>query len=130
MNVKRLEGARLDYWVAKSAGLKLMTEAPDAGSPHDPESGSWHPDTFHPATNWSHAGPIVANEWFVIEDILNEWFGPQWPDANMIINFPVAWFMRAYVASQFGDEVEDIVAEQGPWAFKSGDPERIDLKNL
>ena len=129
MNVKRLEGALLDFWVAKSAGLKLMAEPPQAGSQHDPESDSWHPDTFHPATNWSHAGPIVANEWFVIEDMLNEWFGPEWPVANMIIHFPLTWFMRAYVASQFGDEVEDIVAGHEPWSLSQVDLTAFEQKN-
>ena len=129
MNVKILEGTLLDFWIAKSAGLKLMAEPPAPGVQHDPDTGSWHPDTYHPAANWSHAGPIIANEWFVIEDILLGWFGPEWPVANMIIHFPLTWFMRAYVASQFGDEVEDIVAGHEPWSLSQGDLTAFEQKN-
>lgn len=108
MNVKRLEGDLLNYWVAKSLGLQLLDTAPAPGTPHDAESGFWHPDIFRPANNWSHAGPIVSNEWYGIEDVLLEWFGPEWPQGNMIINFPTIWFMRAFVATQYGDEVEEV----------------------
>ena len=108
MNVKRLDGSLLDFWVAKSGGLKLIQEQPKLGEFHDPESGYWHPQTYHPASNWSQAGPIVSNEWFVIEDLLIEWFGPEWNLMHALVHDPLKWFMRAYVASQFGDEVEDV----------------------
>jgi hypothetical protein len=117
MNVKRLEGQQLNYWVAMSMGLKLLPSPPSPGTPHDPASGCWHPSNFHPTTNWSHAGPIVADEWYAIEDILLEWFGPEWPIGNMIIHFPLTWFLRAYVATQFGDEVEDIVPGHRSWSL-------------
>ncbi len=94
--------------MAKSAGLKLLPQAPAAGEKHQPEGGCWHPQSFHPSTDWSHGGPIVSNEWYVIEDVLTEWFGPDWTHAKAIMDFPLPWFMRAYVASQFGDQVEDI----------------------
>lgn len=110
MNVKRLDGLLLNFWVAKSQGLRLLATPPAPGAGHDPDKGCWHPDTFHPSSNWAHAGPIVSNEWYAIEDVLLEWFGPQWPEALMIQHAPAAWFMRAYVASQFGDEVEDTIA--------------------
>lgn len=112
MNVKRLEGTLLNFWVAKSRGLKRLPEAPAPGAQHDPDSGSWHPATYRPASDWSHAGPIVSDEWYAIEDILIEWFGPDWSSINAVADFPGVWFMRAYVASQFGDEVEDSVAGQ------------------
>ncbi len=108
MNVKRIEGSLLNFWVAKSAGLKILLESPSRGEKHDPDSGNWHPQTYHPASDWSHGGPIVANEWYAIEDILAEWFGQDWTGAKAIVESPLTWFMRAYVASQFGDEVEDI----------------------
>jgi hypothetical protein len=107
MNVKRLESTALNYWVAKSAGLKLTPSRLEQSEQHDPESGFWHPRTYQPATDWSQGGPIVSNEWFGIEDILVGWFGPEWTQVNAITESPLKWFMRAYVASQFGDEVED-----------------------
>lgn len=119
MNVKRLEGQQLNYWVAMSMRLKLLVEPPSPRTPHDPDSGHWHPNNFHPATNCSHAGPILSNEWYAIEDILIEWFGLEWPNGNIIIHFPLIWFLRAYVASQFGDEVEDIIPGHGSWSMGS-----------
>ncbi|MEI7535591.1 MAG: phage protein NinX family protein [Comamonadaceae bacterium] len=116
MIVKRLEGALLDYWVAKSLGLKLLAEAPLSGERHDPDSGHWHPDNYHPSIDWSHGGPIVSNEWYVIEDILIEWFGADWTGSKAIMNFSLSWFMRAYVASQFGDEVEDVAGTKVSWS--------------
>ena len=108
MNVMRLDGRQLNYWVAKSAGLNLSSDLPAAGTRHDPDSGFWHPHTYNPANDWSQAGPIISNEWFGIEDTLIEWFGPQWPHIPGIAENPLKWFMRAYVATQFGFEVEDI----------------------
>lgn len=107
MNVKRLDDRLLNFWVAKSAGLQLATGAQAPHGRHDPESGTWHPATFDPASDWSHAGPLVADEWFAIEDMLLEWFGPEWPRLPAIASSPLKWFLRAYVATQFGNEVED-----------------------
>jgi hypothetical protein len=107
MNVKRLDGRQLNYWVAKSAGLKLSADYQLPGTPHDPDSGIWHPHTYNPANDWSQAGSILSSEWFTIEDALVEWFGLQWPHIPAISENPLKWFMRAYVATQYGDEVED-----------------------
>ena len=114
MIVKKLEGTLLNFWVAKSRGLTRLSEPPLAGAKHDPDSGSWHPATYRPASNWSQAGPIVSDEWYAIEDILIEWFGPEWTSVNTVVHIPTLWFMRAYVASQFGDEVEDLIAGEEP----------------
>jgi hypothetical protein len=108
MNVKRLDGRLLNYWVAKSAGLALAGMDQSTGARHDPDSGFWHPHTYNPANDWSHAGAILANDWFAIEDTLIEWFGVQWPHIPAIADNPLKWFMRAYVATQFGDEVEEV----------------------
>ena len=107
MNVRKLDGTPLNYWVAKSAGLKLTPSRLEQSDQHNPESGFWHPKTYQPVTDWSQGGPIVSNEWFVIEDILIGWYGPEWTQTPFIREAPLKWFMRAYVASQFGDEVED-----------------------
>jgi hypothetical protein len=109
MNVKRLDGRQLNYWVARSAGLKLADQSLQPGARHDPESGVWHPHTYNPANDWSQAGPILSGEWYGIEDALTEWFGSQWPQVPTVVEAPLKWFMRAYVATQFGDEVEDAI---------------------
>lgn len=108
MNVRRINAGLLNYWVAKSAGLRLMTDMPAPGEAHDPESGLWHPGNYAPSSDWALGGPIVANEWYGIEDILVEWFGPEWARVPAVMESPLKWFMRAYVASQYGDEVEDV----------------------
>ncbi len=107
MKISRLDGPQLDFWVAKSSGLALMKDAPAEGSPHDPRSGQWHPANYRPSVNWAQGGPIVSNEWFQLEDVLSEWFGPSWSFVETVRRDPLKWFMRAYVASVFGDEVEE-----------------------
>ena len=49
----------------------------------------------------------MSTEWYALEDILVEWFGSGWNHVDALAHDPLKWFMRAYVASQFGDEVED-----------------------
>jgi len=108
MRVTSLEGARLDFWVAKSENMKLLSEIPGEGQPHVNESGHWHPSTYHPSSDWSQGGAIIANEWYAIEDALIEWFGPNWPFMQAITVSPLKWFMRAYVKTKVGDEVETV----------------------
>jgi len=116
MKVKRLDGRQLNHWVAKSAGLTLSLDYQNLGARHNHESGVWHPHPYNPANDWSQAGPIVSGEWVAIEDALMNWFGPQWPHIPAIAENPLKWFMRAYVATQFGDDVEDTcpIAENQP----------------
>jgi hypothetical protein len=108
MNVKKLDGAILNFWVAKSGGLNYLIESSQSDEGQDDEGGDRGPQYFNPSANWSHGGPIVANEWYVIEDILNGWFGLDWDAIGTVARNPLKWFMRAYVASMFGDEVEDV----------------------
>lgn len=112
MRVTSLDGALLDFWVAKSENLKLLAEAPDDGRRHINGSGYWHPDTYHPSSDWSQGGAIIANDWYSIEDALIEWFGPHWSFVQAITESPLKWLMRAYVKTKFGDELEDVVQGQ------------------
>lgn len=107
MKVTRLDGALLDFWVAKSEDLELLPEPPAEGCVLEYGSGFWHPSLFHPSSNWSQGGPIIANEWYNIEDALIDWFGPGWPFIKAIIDDPLKWMLRAYVKTKFGDDVED-----------------------
>lgn len=105
MNVKALDGRVLNFWVARSAG-----ENPELGVLHNtnPDGESiWGPDQFNPANNWSHAGAIICEEWYAIEDQLLNWFGPDWPRIRAIRDEPLKWFLRAFVAIHYGDEVEE-----------------------
>lgn len=108
MRVTSLDGALLDFWVAKSQNLTLLVSVPEDAHIHAMQSGCWHPSTYHPSTDWSQGGDIVSNEWYVIEDALIAWFGHSWPYIKAITESPLKWFMRAYVKAKFGDEVEDV----------------------
>lgn len=108
MRVARLDGPLLDFWVAKSENLQLQPNNSENGETQLTETGFWHPDTYHPSRNWAHGGSIVSNEWYEIEGALLEWFGPGWPFIKAIIDEPLKWFMRAYVKTKFGEEVEEI----------------------
>jgi hypothetical protein len=107
MHAKKIEGALLDFWVAKAAGLKLQARAPATGEKHDPDSGFWHSQTFHPATDWTHGGPLLSGEWYAVEDILSDWFTSDWSYVPAFREDPLKWFMRAYVALQFGETLEE-----------------------
>jgi hypothetical protein len=98
MHVWTLDGPVLNYWVAKSAGL------PPAATM------ACHPGTFSPADDWAHAGCIISEDWFAIEDTLLEWFGPQWSHIPAVAGHPLKWFMRAYVSTQIGNEVDELSA--------------------
>ncbi len=115
MRVTSLDGALLDFWVAKSENLQLLPQFPENEQTRLNESGYWHPSTYHPSSDWSQAGPIISNEWYSIEDALIEWFGPTWPSIRAISTAPLKWLMRAYVKTKFGDEVEEVEeAEYAP----------------
>jgi hypothetical protein len=108
MNTKRLEGPLLDFWVAKAAGLELDPVVPSPADRHDPSGNLWHPDNFHPSTNWTHGARFFNNEWFNIEDCMEGWFGPDWSNVPVVKQEPLAWFMRAYVTVMFSETLEEV----------------------
>jgi hypothetical protein len=107
MHAKRIEGTLLNFWVAKAANLKLQVQALAPGQKHDPDSGLWHPETFHPSTDWTHGGPLLSGEWYAVEDVLTDWFSPDWSYVPAFREDPLKWFMRAYVALQYGESLEE-----------------------
>lgn len=104
-----LEGALLDEAVA-------LCEGYDITSPHMGVSASGkflrviadgEIMDFDPSSRWDQGGPIIDKNWRLITEKLFDWFGTKWRDS--IDGKPgdtLRWFMRAYVASRFGDEVE------------------------
>lgn len=107
MRVNSLEGPLLDFWVAKSEGRKLLPSVPESAE-YDFSTGlDWHPAVYRPSSNWAQGGALVASEWYDIETVLLEWFGAEWPYLKTIADHPLKWFLRAFVASRFGHEVED-----------------------
>jgi hypothetical protein len=116
MKVSYLEGALLDYWVAKAGGYSPM--------PHD---GHWfigldRYEAYNPSANWALAGPIIEREkitliHYGIEDAEdgNPWEAAIRGDCHYIDQYPgdamggptaLIAAMRRYVESKYGDEVD------------------------
>ncbi|MBS1158764.1 MAG: hypothetical protein H6R15_1183 [Proteobacteria bacterium] len=116
MKVLSLEAPLLNFWVAKSAGLKPVADGRGAGSISvmNPDSGELEP--FQPSIDWSQAGPILADQWYELEGVLIEWLGPLWPHLEIFRENSLVWFMRAFVVLRFGEEVEELFSsdEQRP----------------
>jgi hypothetical protein len=110
MHARRLDGAQLDFWVAKAAGLQRDTRTPQPGERHDPAGTLWHPDTFHPSMDWTHAARFLLDEWYSLEDCIASWFGPDWSLVPAFRSDPLKWFMRAFVALRFSETLEDVSA--------------------
>jgi len=112
MRVAALTAPMLNYWVAKSRGVAAILDhrAEHSVSTTDPDSGK--PVPYQPSIDWSQAGPILAEEWYEIETIMLDWFGPFWAYMDDFKTDPLAWFMRAYVAAKFGEEVEHMPEEE------------------
>jgi hypothetical protein len=110
MKTSELEGALLDYWVARAEGLDA--ELSD-GVCFIPRTGV----IFRASTNWAQGGPIIERERIEINPRSDrgywEWCAvPLLNDAEWWERFqygitPLVAAMRAYVASKFGDEVAD-----------------------
>ncbi len=127
VRVSELEGAALDYWVARAEGYEYVDVPPDASGenagrallPPGLLASGW---TFPPkgavgdmipkfSADWALGGPIIERErislsvpdrspWIAIKA------GKPWavcPGAT-----PLIAAMRAYVASKFGDDVQDL----------------------
>jgi hypothetical protein len=103
MRVAALTAPMLNFWAAKAVESKIDFKAGQVFI-HDPELDEDIP--FHPSLDWSQAFPLLANDWFDVETVLIDWFGPHWPFVKEIREDALAWFIRALVASKFGEEVE------------------------
>lgn len=101
--VSELTGAKLDYWVAKADEKTLMP---------DGDGGWFTKDGFEysPSTEWDDGGPIIEREKIKVEPqrLSDRWQAEKWgPYALALGKTPLIAAMRCYVASKFGDEVDD-----------------------
>jgi hypothetical protein len=112
MKVSELQGAMLDYWVARAEGK--MTPSIRCGNPYYSVPGGQH--YYSPSTDWSQGGPLVEREKITLEPNpygLEQWaacHGPHDKEPIWIwINgaTPLIAAMRCLVASKFGEEVPD-----------------------
>jgi len=62
MKTSDLDGAMLDYWVARALGISVSGHPPVlvCSVPYSIEADGG--DTFRPSTNWGHGGPLIENE--------------------------------------------------------------------
>jgi hypothetical protein len=128
MKVAELEGALLDYWVAKAEEL---TEP----FIYDGSCQYWVSDSdenddrssvrFHPSRDWAQGGQIIEREsinilrfddpkepWAaVIYQSAEHWIDTSWFDIDWHGATPLVAAMRCYVASKFGEEVQDAQPE-------------------
>lgn len=107
-----LEGALLDAAVTLALGVKANLRDGLAGCyliPFDTgPSESRDGDIFEPSTRWDHGGPVFERHYSQITAQLLWWFGDDWTrKINAVVPSDIlVWYMRAYVASKLGDEVE------------------------
>lgn len=107
MKVLGLEAPLLNYWVAKSQGLQPVADGRGEGSISVMNVDAGKIEPYQPSIDWSQAGPILADQWYELESVMIEWLGPFWPHLKIFRDDPLVWFMRAFVALRFGQEVED-----------------------
>lgn len=129
MKTAELEGAALDYWVARAEGLKIgcIPDEPDAlavlvrGFVKIIKCKSGIAictnGTYWPSRRWEDAGPIIEREQIPMSPVVGGtweseyvcWQGEDDADTKTVRGkTPLIAAMRAFVASKFGDEVEDI----------------------
>lgn len=134
MKTAELEGAVLDYYVAKADGLPIYA----AGTDSWPGNAHVHRESFEhsvvlislmgmshglfiehsgksvrysPSVNWEYAGPIIESNGIWLSHRGDKWFSTVEAKGSFQEGpTPLIAAMRAFVASKFGDEVEDITS--------------------
>ena len=115
MKVSELDGALLDYWVARAEGIGVTWNhqgTPKAWIGRYIE-GVYAP--YCPTTDWEQGGPIIERESITVTDAISrdgEWsagFVIWMPDHDDWKHgpTPLVAAMRAYVASKIGDTVKE-----------------------
>jgi hypothetical protein len=107
MKVSELEGALLDYWVAKADGVDVHIDKTlhrcFIPSPTDPQ---WDTD-YLPSQRWEEGGEIIEREKLISSYFNDRWWF--WNEKTPMISgpSPLVAAMRAYVHSVYGQEVAD-----------------------
>lgn len=114
-NVAELEGAELALWVARADGLKIN---PDVCQPNDGVfvgEGCGDLEFFAPHESWEQGGPIIERERIGIQPTtINRYHTAKWQAqvwqryALLAGPTPLIAAMRAFVASKFGEEVDEV----------------------
>jgi len=106
MNTSELQGAALDWAVAKCEGLDLFETE---GWLYEEATGTRKP--YRPSTDWAQGGPIIEREGISLRRgfMGNVWTASVWQyDTFIFENGDTALIaaMRCYVASKLGDTVK------------------------
>jgi hypothetical protein len=123
VKVSELEGAQLDYWVAKTLGDRQMriVGAEEHERCETRFGDQWPWNRFMPSLAWMDGGTIIEREeictephaHFVEENGATDWRATIFYDGGERYDVdgptPLIAAMRAYVASKFGDTVPDEV---------------------
>jgi hypothetical protein len=123
MKVRDLEGAELDYWVAKAEGATPTIEEWPDGPICIAKIRSFERVPFRPSSVWSDGGPIIDRERIYLfpED---GWtastrfdcgsgegaYGADVWENKQAGPTPLIAAMRAFVASRFGEDVDNTPA--------------------
>lgn len=114
MKVNELSGAALDAWVAKAMGWQAekgsaaRVDAPGLGV--NPATGKvGHLPAF--SFEWLYGGPIIQKEFISIvgqeSKKAEQWYAFKQGEDSYYGSTPLEAAMRCYVASIFGNDVED-----------------------
>lgn len=112
LKVSDLEGAYLDYAVAKCEGRSYTFSISTGG---DYNGNTTHGHIRNYSSNWSLAGPIIEKERIDIQAMINS--GSDYDEWSAIMGIgnrqcrrygptPMVAAMRCYVASKHGREIE------------------------
>jgi hypothetical protein len=121
--VGELEGAMLDAAVAKAEGLPFIVDStddehwvmaahPGYSGPEDLGRRRVDRKQFSPSTDWAQGGPIIERERIGIEPFGGAQGGwlARHPELSVYLKeygtTPLIAAMRAYVASELGEEIE------------------------
>lgn len=121
MRTAELTGALLDYWVARAEGASINNQGRAIMPNATVEEHALYvcpyttQRTFSPCMYWAQGGPIIEREKLELTplyDMGNRFvYWASQPRGlghlHMEDEQPLVAAMRAYVASKFGDEVED-----------------------
>lgn len=101
IKTSELDGAQLDYAVAKCEGEEVRLEKGQL-------EALWTDNGYKPSTYWAQGGPIIEREMITVGPAKHEGFMAwAWPKKDGFWgDSPLVAAMRCYVAIKLGEEIE------------------------
>ncbi len=107
--VSELEGAELDYWVARALGLSNINKHPNGIWYSYSIDFSGYGELPRYSACWESAGPIIERERISITThVPGKWYASKEIDGDdwCLGDTPIMAAMRCFVASKFGEYVD------------------------